>query len=86
MDRRRYDRYQAVREGPGRTHAAAVPADIQGSIAAGVIAHQGELSGLRPVSMISQLSTAFPEENRVKIISGHVARSPVAESVQSGAR
>ena len=35
------------------------------------MAYQGGLSGLRPVSMISQLSTAFPAENRVKTISGH---------------
>jgi hypothetical protein len=45
------------------------------------MAYQAALSGPRPVSMISQLSTAFPAEKRVKTISGHVARSPVAASV-----
>jgi hypothetical protein len=48
---------------------------------AGAMAYQAGLSGPRPVSMISQLSTAFPAEKRVKIISGHVARSPVTASV-----
>jgi hypothetical protein len=39
--------------------------------------YQGGLSQLRPVSVISQLSTALLPENRVKTVSGHVARSPV---------
>ena len=32
------------------------------------MAYQGGISGPRPVSKISQLSTAFPAEKRVKII------------------
>ena len=43
--------------------------------------YQGGASGARPVSMTSQLSTALPAAKRVKTISGHVARFPVAASV-----
>jgi hypothetical protein len=39
--------------------------------------YQGGLSQLRPVSVTSQLSTALPPEKRAKIISDHVARSPL---------
>lgn len=66
----------AARRGPTRlNHADARLRNVWRT------AYQGEASGPRPVSMSSQLSTAFPAENRVKTTSGHTVRAPVAASV-----